>query len=785
MKRIIKFSIWFMALIVIAIGITGGALWYIWSSNMPYIGNLREYNPPIITEIYSDDGEVIGRFWKEKRIVVSLEQLPDHLLHAFVAAEDDRFYEHKGVDFQGIFRALVKNLKAGKIEQGGSTITQQITRSLLLKNLKKTYKRKAREAILSLQIEKGFSKDYILWLYLNEIYLGQSSYGVEAAALTYFDKSAKDLTIAESAILAGLPQAPSRYSPVSHFDRAKTRQKYVLGRMREEGYITEQQEEDAFNTEIAIKNDGENVFMKAPYFTEYVRKYLEKQYGKELLYGGGLRVYTTVNLKMQQDAQAAIKRGLIELDKREGYKGPLRQLLPDEIETFKKESIAKLQDEPLDVGSILEGVVEEVDDENLVVNVSFGEDLGLLPLEEMKWARALDPEVAYYDISVKKPSEVLKPGDVILCSIKKQLEEGPQGWALSLEQEPEAQGAILSIESMSGRVRAMVGGRDFSVSQFDRANQARRQPGSAFKPIIYSAAIDYGMTPASIIIDSPYISTMNPEDDEEIWKPKNYAEKFYGPTLFRTALIKSRNVITVKILKTIGIDNVIEYSRKMGIESELAPDLSLALGSSGLSLMELTASYSVIANGGMLFDPFFINKIEDRNGNIIEENQPSMQYSIPEDTAFVMTDILKAAISEGTGWRAKALKRPAAGKTGTSNDLRDTWFMGFTPSLVTGVWVGYDDIKPMGKGETGSRTACPIWLYFMSSVLKEKPVEDFKAPEGVVFAKIDSEKGLLASPYSKKTVFQAFKKGTEPKKYTPKPEAPKSGQFLQFDMDFE
>jgi len=381
--------------------------------------------------------------------------------------------------------------------------------------------------------------------------------------------------------------------------------------------------------------------------------------------------------------------------------------------------------------------------------------------------------------------EVVKTGDVILCSIKERFEEGSYSWSLSLEQEPEIQGAILSIETMSGRVKAMVGGRDFNVSQFDRTNQSRRQPGSAFKPIIYSAAIDYGMTPASIIIDSPYISTMAPEEDEEIWKPKNYAEKFFGPTLFRTALIKSRNVITVKILKTIGIDNVIEYSRKMGIESELTPDLSLSLGSSGLSLMELTTSYSVFANGGMLFKPFFINKIEDRNGNIVEENQPSMRYSIPEDTAFVMTDILKAVINEGTGWRAKALKKPAAGKTGTSNDLRDAWFMGFTTNLVTGVWVGYDDIKPMGKGETGSRAACPIWLYYMSNVSKEEPVKDFIAPEGVVFTKIDAEKGLLASPYSKKTVFQAFKKGTEPKTYTPKPKAPKSDQFLQFDMDFE
>jgi penicillin-binding protein 1A len=338
------------------------------------------------------------------------------------------------------------------------------------------------------------------------------------------------------------------------------------------------------------------------------------------------------------------------------------------------------------------------------------------------------------------------------------------------------------MEAKSGKVRAMVGGRDFSVSQFDRATQSRRQPGSAFKPIIYATAIDNGMTPATVILDAPYISTMNPEED--IWRPKNYKEKFFGPTLFRTALIKSRNVITVKILKSVGVRKVIDYARRMGIKSELAPDLSLALGSSGLSLKEVTTAYSVFANGGMRVEPFFINRIEDRAGLIIEENQPVSVEAISEDTAYVMTDLLKGVIKEGTGWRARALKRPAAGKTGTTNDLRDAWFVGYTPGLVAGVWVGYDDRVPMGKSETGSRAASPIWLYFMAEVLKDRPVEDFFAPEGVVFAKIDAEKGLLASPYAKKTVFQSFKKGTEPKKYTPKPRAAKSGQFSQFDLDF-
>jgi len=771
--------VWTTVILCVFAASTGAVLWYIWSSNLPYIGTLKEYNPPIITEIFSDDGEVIGRFWDEKRIVITLDQVPEYLIQAFVAAEDARFFEHEGIDIWSIMRAFMKNLKAGKIEQGGSTITQQVTRSLLLKNLQKTYKRKAREALLSLQIEKTFSKDEILFLYVNQIYLGHGAYGVEAATRTYFNKSAAELNLAESALLAGLPQAPSRYSPILNFNRVRTRQRYVLERMREEGYITPEQEQEALRTDIVIKSTVENYFQKSPYFTEYIRKYLEKKYGRELLYRGGLKVYTTMNLDMQRSAQKALRRGLLALDKREGYKGPLRNIAPEEIEAFKKEQRKKFVIQPPEIDSVVEGVVHKVDDAKREVIVAIGDKSGLLPLSEMKWARIPDLEVPYYKVSVKTPGEVLKEGDVILCRIKGTSDRFD--WLISLEKEPDSQGALISMEAKTGRVRAMVGGRDFSVSQFDRVIQSRRQPGSAFKPIIYAAALDQGMTPSSVIIDAPYISTMNP-DDEEMWRPKNYKKKFFGPTLFRTALIKSRNVITVKILKKIGVYNTIQYARRMGVESDLSPDLSLALGSSGLSLIELTTAYSVFDNGGMLVKPIFIYSIEDRSGQIIEENHPSIQESISKETAYVMTDLLKAVIKEGTGWRAKALRRPAAGKTGTSNDLKDAWFIGFTPGLVTGVWTGYDDQRPMGSGETGSRAACPIWLSFMKEALKDSPVKDFFAPQGVVFAKIDTKKGLLASPYSKKTVFQAFKQGTEPKKYSPRPKAAKSGQFSQFDM---
>jgi penicillin-binding protein 1A len=779
-KRLLKFILWLLSAVALVGICTGAYFWYIWSSNLPYVGSVKEYRPPIISEIYSDDGEVIGRFWEERRIVIPLEQVPEHMIQAFVAAEDARFFEHEGVDIISIARAFIKNISAGKIEQGGSTITQQVTRSLLLMNTKRTYRRKVREAILSIQFEKSFSKKHILFLYMNQIYLGQGAYGVEAASLTYFGKHARDLTLAEASLLAGLPQAPARYCPVAHFDRARARQRYVLDRMLEEGYITDQQFKEALAVKLDIRKNTENTFEKAPYFAEYVRRRLLKTYGRERLYKGGLKIYTTVNLKMQRAARGALEKGLAELDKREGYRGPIRNITPEEISEFVAESIERLGSEPIGPGSVVEGVVEGVDDAKKEVVILIGKDACRLSLSEMKWARKPDPDVPYYAAKVRKPSDVLKQGDVILVRLLKKVEP-PFVWEVSLEQTPEAQGALFCMVPETGEVKAMIGGRDFELSQFDRATQSRRQPGSAFKPIIYASALDWGMSPAEVIIDAPYVSDQNP--DEEVWKPKNYKEKFFGPTLLRTGLAKSRNVITVKILKKIGVNHAIQYARKMGIESDLSPDLSLALGSSGLSLMEMVRAYSVFANRGMLVKPIFTKRVVDRSGQVIEENQPEGSQVIPKETAYVMTDLLRAVIQEGTGWRIKALKRPAAGKTGTTNNLRDAWFMGYTPNLVTGVWVGYDDQKAMGKGETGSRAASPVWLYFMSEVLKDRPVVDFQVPEGVVFAKIDAETGRLASNYSEKTVFQAFKEGSEPKKYSPKPKAAKSGQFLQYDMD--
>ena len=755
----------------------GGVLWYIWSANLPYIGSLREYNPPIITEIYSEEGEVIGRLWEEKRIVMPLGHFPEHLLQAFIAAEDARFYEHEGVDLLSILRAFLKNMTARRIEQGGSTITQQVVKALLLKNPEKTYERKVREATLSLQIEKEFTKEHILFLYLNEIYLGHGAYGVESAARTYFNKSASDLSPAESAILAGLTQAPSRYSLFRNFDRAKGRQRYVLERMRQEGYIDALEEQEALAAEVVLAADLERPFDRAPDFAEHVRRYLEGKYGRDMLYREGLKVYTTVNLSMQRAAEEAVRKGLLELDKREGYRGPLRHLTAEEREGYRQKRSAMAQEKPTALGDVVEGLVERVDDEKKEVRVFVGDGEGILPLSEMKWARKPDPNVPFYSAGVRNPGQVLKAGDVILVRTA----DGGPPWRLSLEQEPVAQGALLCLEPSTGRVRAMAGGRDFSASQFNRAIQARRQPGSAFKPIIYAAALDWGMTPSTVILDAPYVSSLNP--DEDIWRPRNFKEKFLGPTLLRTALAQSRNVITVKILRQIGVPYAISYARNLGVDSELSPDLSLALGSSGISLLELTSSYGVFASGGMLAEPIFVHRVVDRRGTVLEENHPVVTQCISRETAYIMTDLLKAVVQEGTGWRAKALKRPVAGKTGTTNDTRDAWFVGFAPRLAAGVWVGYDDNRPLGAGETGSRAANPIWIYFMSEVLKDEPVEDFPVPEQVAFWKIDAKTGLLASPYSEATVFQAFAAGQEPQEYQPKPQAARAGQFSQFDLD--
>ncbi|MBW2019762.1 MAG: penicillin-binding protein 1A [Deltaproteobacteria bacterium] len=775
------FYIFYVTVIVFSLlsGLSLGGAYFYFTKSLPKISSLKDYRPPIITTVYSDDNRKIAEFFKERRIVVPLSKMPKMLINAFVAAEDARFFKHEGVDLFSIARAFLKNLEAGTIIQGGSTITQQVAKSFFL-SPEKSYVRKAREAILAYRIDKAFTKDEILFLYLNQIYLGHGAYGVEAAAENYFEKSVSDLNLAECALLAGLPQAPSRYSPFLHPERAKQRQIYVLNRMIDEGYITNVQATEAINTPVDIKPRRNWYIEEIPYYTEYVRRYVEEKYGRDVLYKEGLTIHTAVNIEMQKAGRAALNHGLAALDKRQGYRGPLKHLEPENFEAFSQEIQRALEKHALEPDRILQGVVIAVDDREQKATIRIGSEQGNLYLKDMNWARKPDPNVAYYNVKVKKVSNVLKVGDVILVRVKGRQGDAGQ-WDLSLEQIPAVEGALLCMEAETGYVKAMIGGRDFKGSQFNRAVQSRRQPGSAFKPIIYAAALDKGYTPATIIIDAPIV--YEDTKKEFTWKPRNYEEKFHGPTLFRTALAQSRNVVTIKILKDIGIDYVIDYAKKLGIQSNLTRDLSLALGSSGVSLLELVGAYAIFNNQGYRAKPCFITKILDRDGNVLEENQPESEKVIEKSTAYIMTNLLQGVVQHGTGWRVKALNRPVAGKTGTTNDLHDAWFIGYTPRYVTGVWVGFDEEKPLGVDETGSRAASPIWLKFMQAILKDKSVRVFQVPDGVVFAKIDAETGLLAVPESKHTIFECFKEGTVPTEYSKKPGSiTEPGQFFKSDM---
>jgi penicillin-binding protein 1A len=745
---------------------TALGIYFYLSEDLPRIATLGDYRPPIITTVYSDDNRKVGEFYKERRIIVPLSEMPQTLKDAFVAAEDARFYSHGGIDLLSIVRAFFKNLEAGSIVQGGSTITQQVTKSFLL-TPERSYTRKIKEAILAYRIDRTFSKEEILYLYLNQIYLGHGAYGVEAASENYFGKPVVDLNLAECAILAGLPQAPSRYSPFRFPERAKQRQIYVLNRMVEEAYISNVDATEAINTAMDIKPRRNWFIEEVPVYTEHIRRYVEKKYGANTIYKEGLKIHTAVNIEMQKTARAEILKGLAALDKRQGYRGPLRHLGKEEIETFSKSLQEEFGKDVPEEGKTVTGVVVAVDDSLGKVSVRLGSHLGHIPIKTMRWARQPNTKVAFFNGRIRRPSQALKVGDVILVKIVRMAEE-VDSWDLALEQEIEAQSALMCLESETGHVKVMVGGRDFRESQFNRAIQSRRQPGSAFKPIIYAAAIDKGYTPATVMIDSPVV--YQDSDRDFTWKPKNYGKKFYGPTLLRRALAKSRNVVTVKILKDIGIDYAIEYARKLGITSPLSRDLSIALGSSGLSLLEVVRAYSVFPNQGYLMEPVFVTKIVDRDGNILEEAVSRREKAIEKSTAYILTSLLEEVVKTGTGRRIKALGRPAAGKTGTSNNLLDAWFVGFTPRYVTATWVGYDQEKPLGKSEAGARTASPIWLGFMKKILEGKPVRVFPVPEGVVFAKIDSESGLLPIPESKKTIFECFKEGTAPTEYTKKPD---------------
>jgi penicillin-binding protein 1A len=773
---LVKIILWLTGLAflgAVCAGIFAIILYKHYDEELPPIFTLKDYRPPLITTVYSDDDRMIAEFFKERRIIARLDEMPPLLIQAFVDAEDSRFYEHKGVDFISIARAAIKNIETGAMSQGGSTITQQVIKSFLLTPEKK-FERKIKEAILAHRLNMVFSKQEILYLYLNQIYLGHGAYGVGAASENYFGKPVKELGLAECAMLAGLPKAPSGYSPFKHFDKAKIRQKYVLNRMVEEGHITPEEAEKAYKTELNIQPRKNLYLEKVPYFTEHVRKFVEQEYGTEALYTEGYKIFTTVNIEMQKSAQAAIRKGLRELDNRHSrYRGPEKHLAPEEIPDIIEGHKKSLEGIDLEPDDVVQGVVLHVNIEAKRVQVNLGTEQGNIPFETLKWAEKKTGE------KDKRPLEkILETGDLIWVHLIEKSEDGL--WDLRLDQIPEAQAALLCLETGTGHVKVMVGGRDFKTNQFNRATQSRRQPGSAFKPVIYAAALDKGYTPASTIIDNVFIY----QDHNMVWKPRNYDKKIHGRVLLRDAITHSRNLSTINILDKIGVDYAINYARKLGITSDLTPNLSLALGSSGVSLIELVKVYSVFANDGYLIEPVFISRITDRDGMTIYERDLNNEKVIEETTAYLMTSLLESVISEGTARNLRVLGRPAAGKTGTTNDLHDAWFVGYTPDYVAGVWVGHDDQqKELGSKETGGRAASPIWLYFMEDILQDKPVKVFKAPKGIVFSKIDAETGLLPVPESQKTIFECFKEGTAPTQYSQRSDSVSNqDQFFKTDM---
>lgn len=764
LSRVVLKTVFWSGSVAIVTGMVAAILFYFYiNEDLPKISKLSDYHPPVITTVYSDDNRKIGEFYKERRIVIPVSRIPQILKEAFIAAEDSRFYSHPGIDVIGIFRALLKNIEAGNVVQGGSTITQQVTKSFLL-TPERSYTRKIKEAILAYRINKAFSKDEILFLYLNQIYLGHGAYGIEAASENYFGKPVTELNLAECALLAGLPQAPTKYSPFRHPDRAKQRQIYVLNRMAAEGYVTEAQAAAAIQQPMDIRPRKNWYIEEVPFYTEHIRRYVEAKYGPDALYSNGLSIYTAVNIDMQKAAQEELGIGLGALDKRQGYRGPIKRIKPDEIESFSTAIQEEIKETPINSGVILSGVVVSVSESDQSAGIRIGKSHGIIRFSDMKWAKKSNPNSTQREAGAKRPPSILGIGDVILVKVVDKAKDGDK-WSLLLEQTPKVQGALLCLEAGTGQVKVMVGGRDFRDSQFNRAVQSRRQPGSSFKPIIYAAAIDKGYTPATVMIDSPI--AFQDDEGDSIWKPQNYDRKYSGQILLRNALEKSVNVVTIKILQDIGVDYAIGYAKKLGITSNLERNLSIALGSSGVSLLELVRAYSVFDNAGEFIQPVFITKIADQNGRVLEEAVPEKVQVIEKSTAFIMTSLLESVVKNGTGRKARELNRPAAGKTGTTNNLNDAWFVGYTPEYISGVWVGFDEEETLGKGETGGAAACPVWVGFMKRALANKPVQVFPVPEGIVYAKVDADTGRLAGPASQNVLFECFKEGTLPTEASP------------------
>lgn len=797
--RYLKYIFWsalvLSVLLAIAVGIfaTWGYMYV--TRDLPQLNRIEDYRPPAVTKVFSSDGALIAEFFEERRYPVKLNEVPPFVRNAFLAAEDSSFYSHPGIDVVSILRAFVKNFQSGSTKQGASTITQQVVKNLLL-SPKKDYRRKIKEAILAYRIEQRLSKDEILEIYLNQMFFGNSAYGIKAAAQIYFHTTLEKLTVAQAAMLAGLLKAPSKFSPISNYQRAKERQEYVIRQMTKANFINADVAEAAINEKLTVYKAENDKNLQAPYYDDEVRRALAARLGSEQEIDlGGYEVHTALDMRAQQMADSAMQRGLREVDKRRGWRGVRGRVEITDWDNFARQQHA--ENGELQPNAIYQALVVKLERERGRAAVRVGATTGIVDLNGAQWARRMRD--SHDRISGVRLVDQIKPGDLIEVSLKSSIANAPAAATdtaeFELNQTPDVEGALLLSDPHSGKVLAVVGGYDYQRSEFNRATQSLRQPGSSFKPVVYLAAVDgFGFTPSTIVYDEPRTFRVG----DEFWTPGNFDEKYMGPITLRTALEKSRNLVSADIISRIGIDPVIQYARKLGFTSPLGRNLSLSLGSSEVTMLELVRAYGVLAARGVLFDSVFVTKIIDRNGKVIFDYESEMlnhaKQVINERSAFIMTNLMKGVIEHGTGYRIKALGRPVAGKTGTSNDQMDAWFLGFTPHWVAGAWVGFDTKREIGDQETGGRVAAPIWLYLMQDFLKyndalvrdrllaegkaeaerlglpfdpesenlDLPPPDFAVPEGVDPYWVNKHTGLLSSKDDPDAILEYFIQGTEP-----------------------
>lgn len=788
-KRLKLFSILRLLALLLCYGLFAGSgvVYYTiveYSKDLPEdLTHAIDYQPDRATRVYSADGELIGEFYLVKRIVVAPEKIPDHVRNAFVSAEDARFWKHPGFDLVGIARAAYTNYTSGATRQGASTITQQVTRMLML-SAERTYHRKIKELILSVRVESELAKKDILHIYVNHVYLGSGAHGVQAGAEIYFGKDVAHLTIAEAALLAGLVQAPTRYSPRHNMPAARRRQRYVLGRMLQDGHIDQAQHDGALSEPLAlVERKLQLNSVAAPYFVELIRRWATRRFGYRNVFYGGLRIYTTLDSEMQQAAERAVREGLEALDRRIGFRGPLGRLADDELAEFRsgpprpfvegqktQAELAKAGGTDLLADVTYVGVIVDVRRGKVVVDLG-PRELTMIEADAamlLKWRGAGDSRDAGSD-PARRPGRPgrqkpvrLEIGD-LLPVVLTGGEPGGASSRVKLAQTPDVQSALVSIEPHTGRVVSMVGGYDYGRSQFNRATQARRQIGSAIKPFIYATAMARGTTHLDEVVDSP----VSVPTAAGWWTPKNYDDKYKGPVTLRTALAKSLNTVSVRLLMSMGVDRLLETLRLVGIRSPIPRHISIALGTPDLTLLEVSAAYSAFANGGLRVEPRMVDIVADDGGHVVEDYRdrgPTSQVITPQ-LAYLATNLMETVVKRGTGRRAQALKRPVAGKTGTSTEHRDAWFMGFTADLLCGVWVGRDDFTPIGAKATGGSAALPIWMSFMKSAHPDTPARRFPPPDDIVWVRADDLSGQPMPAGSPWAEWVPFARGTVPSRF--------------------